>query len=122
MGRRLLVLAFAMVLFSGCAAFDTDNTPYTGFSPDLIPTLPNMAGPLTGHYVGTMTLDSSTCEAVSDEVGKGVALVADVVQGADGINLKKGAATLAAVLNAQKKATFIDIFSETMIVLYALYL
>ena len=109
MGRRLIVLAMALVLLSGCAAFDTDNTPYEGWSPDLIPVLGGQAGPLSGYYIGDMTLDSNTCQGVSDEVGKAIALVLDVLQTDLGMNLTlEDASVLAGALEGDNKAVFMS--------------
>jgi hypothetical protein len=81
MGKRLLVAVCAVIFISGCAAFDHDNTPYSGFEPDLIP-VDNGAnvGPNSGYYAGTMTAETNACQAVSDAVGDAVPLAIDVVQ------------------------------------------
>lgn len=109
MGRRLIVLALGLVLISGCAAFDTDNTPYDGFSPDLVPVLGGQAGPLSGYYIGDMTLDSNTCQGVSDEVGKAAPLVLDVLQTELGMNVTfEDASVLAGQVDDASKAVFMS--------------
>ncbi|HPM41766.1 MAG TPA: hypothetical protein PLY45_04970 [bacterium] len=80
MKSRLTVALCAVFLLAGCAALDTDNTPIEGMQPgDPVPglALPGM-GPLTGYYSGTMTLESNTCNSVSDQVGDKIELAFDI--------------------------------------------
>ncbi len=80
MGYRLLVVLCAVFLISGCAAFDHDNEPYEGFSPDEVPVFPGAdLGVHNGYYSGTMTLDSNTCAGVSDEVNAAIPMSLDVI-------------------------------------------
>ena len=114
MGRRLIVLAMALALLSGCAAFDTDNTPYEGFSPDLIPVLGGQAGPLSGYYIGDMTLDSNTCQGVSDEVGKAIPLVLDIIQTELGMSLTlEDQSVLTGALEEDNEAVFMSQVEST---------
>jgi hypothetical protein len=84
MGYRLVIAVCALSVLCSCAAFDSDGTPFEGFSPSEIPT-PEGAGEtgLSGYYAGNMVLDSNDCESVSDEVGAASILGIDVAQNDD---------------------------------------
>jgi hypothetical protein len=70
MGYRLFVVLCAVFMIAGCSAFDSDNTPYTDWSPDLIPPIPGgKAGIHSGFYSGTKVLDSNSCASIADELG-----------------------------------------------------
>jgi len=97
MGYRFLVAIFAVIMISGCAAFDSDNTPYVGFDPDIIPVIPGgVAGIHTGFYTGTVTLDSNTCSGVQDEVGASKDFAVDVIHVDNYINMTFDDGTVAA--------------------------
>ncbi len=107
MGYRFLLAVVVLTLMSSCAAFDTDNTPYAGFNPDEV-VIPNgMSGPYNGKYSGTMTLDSNTCASVSDEMGAAVAIMANVVQSDQLVNIVlEGGSAAAGELSAEGKTVF----------------
>ena len=107
MGYRVLLAIALLALMSGCAAFDTDNTPYAGFDPNLV-TLPSLAkGAYNGSFTGTMTVDSNTCAGVSDKVGDAVDAKMDVVQSDNIVNIKfEDGSVSASELSADSKATF----------------
>ena len=80
MKYRLLVLLCAVFLFSGCAALDSDNTPYEGMQPgDPIPGISPGTGQFSGYYKGDMKTEFNTCQSVSDEVGSVVELAFEVM-------------------------------------------
>ncbi len=88
MGYRLLVILCAIVLIGGCAAFDHDNEPYTGFSPDEVPVIPGAdVGIHTGYYSGTLTLNSNSCIGVSDEVNAEFPMSLDVIHYGTTLNI-----------------------------------
>ncbi len=75
-------------MIGGCAAFDSDNTPYVGFDPDIVPVIPGgVPGIHSGFYAGTLTLDSNECEGVMDEVGTSSDLAVDVIHVDNYINM-----------------------------------
>lgn len=80
MGYRILVAVFTMALLVSCAAFDNSSTPLEGFSPDEVARVPGTASAYSGHYAGTMTLDSNTCSSVTAEFGAAIPLEFDVTQ------------------------------------------
>jgi hypothetical protein len=107
MGYRFLVALFAVIAIaigscsicclSGCAAFDSDNTPYVGFDPDIVPVIPGgIAGIHSGFYTGTITLDSTTCAGVEDEVGTSKDFAVDVIHVDNYINMTFEDGTVAA--------------------------
>lgn len=88
MGYRFLVVLCAIFMISGCAAFDHDNEPFAGFSPDEVPVIPGgVAGIHTGFYEGAMALDSNECSGILDEVGASVDLAIDVIHVDDYMNI-----------------------------------
>lgn len=88
MGYRLLVVLFAIFMIGGCAAFDSDNTPYVGFDPSIVPVMPGgVPGIHSGFYAGTLTLDSNECEGVMDEVGTSSDFAVDVIHVDNYINM-----------------------------------
>lgn len=88
MGYRLLVVLFAIFMIGGCAAFDSDNTPYVGFDPDIVPVIPGgVAGIHSGFYTGTVTLDSNECVGLMEEVGTSTDFAVDVVHVDNYINM-----------------------------------
>ncbi len=81
--RHLAVVTFALALLAGCSAFDHDNTPYEGFSPDQISADLNIAaGAYEGDYTGTMKLDSKSdaCAGITEEVGAETPIKLNIVQ------------------------------------------
>lgn len=104
MGYRILVVAASLALLASCAAFDSSNTPYEGFSPDEIP-VPQGVGIYSGHYAGTKTLDSSTCASVSDELGDQVPLEFDVEHRDTAVNVVFGENGVAAGTLSGESAT-----------------
>ncbi len=88
MGYRFLVVICAIFMIGGCAAFDHDNEPYAGFSPDEIPVIPGgVAGIHTGFYTGTITVDSNECASVVDEVGSALDFSIDAIHLDDYMNI-----------------------------------
>ena len=88
MGYRLLVVLFAILMIGGCDAFDSDNTPYVGFDPDIIPAFPGgKAGVHSGFYTGTLVLDTNGCVGVADEVGTSTDFSVDVIHVDNYLNL-----------------------------------
>ncbi|MFA4873795.1 MAG: hypothetical protein WC956_04980 [bacterium] len=119
MGYRFLIVIAVLSLMAGCAAFDTDSTPYAGFNPDEVVFPTGMSGPYNGSFTGTMTLDSSTCQGVSDEVGAAVPLNVDVVQSDKIINITFEDATVSAgELSAENKAILVVQTGSTKHVYY----
>ena len=106
MGYRFVMALVAALLLAGCAAFDHNNDPYTGFSPDEIPVLGGQAGPYSGYFSGTMTLDTNSCQAVSDAVGAAVPLTLETLQSDTTMNLTFADATVSAGALDGDKATF----------------
>lgn len=107
MGYRFLVTIFAVIAIAigscsitclcGCAAFDSDNTPYVGFDPDIVPVIPGgVAGIHSGFYTGTITLDSNTCAGLEEEVGTVTNFAVDVVHVDNYINMTFEDGTVAA--------------------------
>jgi hypothetical protein len=107
MGYRFLVALFAVIVIaigscfvccmSGCAAFDSDNTPYVGFDPDIVPVIPGgVAGIHSGFYTGTVTLDSNTCAGLEEEVGTSKDFAVDVIHVDNYINMTFEDGTVAA--------------------------
>lgn len=81
MGYKILVALFIPVLVCGCAAFDSDSTPFEGFDASQVPQIQGLSGgPLSGSYAGDMTLDSNTCTSVSDTTGAKSSLTLTVSQ------------------------------------------
>ncbi|MFH0798677.1 MAG: hypothetical protein V2A66_00660 [Pseudomonadota bacterium] len=102
MGYRVLAVLAAAVMLAGCAAFDHDNTPYDGFSPNEVPA-PAGQGIYTGYYTGDMSVDSNTCIQVSDKAGSKVKLSFDVVHKDAVINVTfEDGATASANLDGTK--------------------
>jgi hypothetical protein len=88
MSKRIILVAFVLLSLCACSAFDSDNTPYVGFSPDVVPLVPGgEIGIYSGYYAGTMTLDSNSCAGVSDEVGAAVDFAFTVVHNANIISV-----------------------------------
>lgn len=107
MGYRFVLAVLVLSLVSGCAAFDTDNTPYSGFNPDEVQIPNGLSGPYNGNYEGTMTLDSNTCAGVSDEVGAAIPLKINVVQSESLLGLTfEDETRLAGELSSESKAVF----------------
>jgi len=107
MGYRLFVALIAAAMLAGCAAFDHDNDPYTGFSPDEIPILGGQAGPYSGYFAGTMTVDTNACQAVSDAAGTAIDFTFDTVQSNTVINITFSDGSVAAGALDGDKATFL---------------
>ncbi|MBN1283610.1 MAG: hypothetical protein JXA24_07560 [Proteobacteria bacterium] len=96
MSKRLVIIACILIAIGGCAAFDSDNTPYEGFSPDQVPLLPGKdIGIYSGYYAGTMTLDSNSCAGVSDAVGEALDMSMDVIHSANLLNATFGGGSVA---------------------------
>ncbi len=88
MSKRLIIIVCVLMSLAGCAAFDSDNEPYVGFSPDVIPAIPGgEVGIYSGYYAGAMTLDSNSCAGVSDAVGDAIELAINVVHSANILNV-----------------------------------
>lgn len=98
MGYRLFVVLFATIVIgvgscffccvSGCAAFDSDNEPYVGWDPDIVPVVPGgKAGVHSGFYDGTLTLDSNSCMELAEEVGTVTDFSVDVIHIDNYLNL-----------------------------------
>jgi hypothetical protein len=105
--RGIFVGVVALLALSGCAAFDTDNTPYAGFDQVQLP--PSVGGgPYAGYYAGTMTLESNACEAVSDAVGDAVPIAFTITENENLLNIvmpDKSASS--AELDDAKKGKFV---------------
>lgn len=87
MGYRLLVALIAVVLITGCSALDTDNAPYEDMPPGTtIPAPGGSADLYNGYYAGDMSVETNTCQSVSDEVGSVVELGIEIVQADATIN------------------------------------
>ena len=101
------------------SAFDSDGTPYEGFSPSEIPAPPGAGeSGLSGYYTGDMVLDSNACESVSDEVGAISNLAIDVVQNDNVMSLTFSDDTVSTGTLEGDKATFL---SETLGVRHIYY-
>lgn len=91
--RRIFVI-FAVALIAsmlGCEAFNSDNTPYTGFDEKDIPASPGLvAGAYEGIYEGTATLADveGSCPSVTEAEGDAVAATFDVIHSGDFISVK----------------------------------
>jgi hypothetical protein len=121
MGYRLVVAVLSLVFFCSCAAFDKDTDAVEGFGGKDKPGMPSVtkeAGALSGYYSGTMTLDSNTCQSISDEVGVESELALDLVQDGDTINLTFADDTKTSGMLNGEKATFM---SEIMTVKHVYY-
>jgi len=82
MGYRLALVVCAMLFVCGCSAFENDGNAIEGFG-DLdvaTPTIQKEMGPNTGYYAGAMTLDSNTCQSVSDETGTESTMSVDIIE------------------------------------------
>ncbi|HPQ80880.1 MAG TPA: hypothetical protein PLZ86_04070 [bacterium] len=80
MKSRLLFAVCAIFFLAGCAALDSDNTPYEGMMPgDPIPGISPGAGQFSGYYEGKMTTEFNTCSSVSDETGSEFDLAIEVM-------------------------------------------
>jgi len=88
MSKRLILVLCVLISLGACAAFDTDNTPYEGFSPDEVPMIPGgQIGIYSGYYAGTMTVESNACAGVADAVGDEIAFALDVIHDANMLNI-----------------------------------
>lgn len=113
MGYRILLVACALVLLGGCAAFDDGNTPYEGWSDADIAAIPGKTASLySGYYSGNMTVDSNSCSSVSDEAGAKAPVSFDVIQSDTTINVLFSDAaktTVAGTLNKETTTVMTEI-------------
>lgn len=97
MGYRFVVVIFAIIMMAGCSAFDSDNDPYVGWEPDMIPAVPGgKAGIYSGYYAGTKTLDSNSCASIADEMGIAADFAVDVLHVDNYVNLTMADGTVMA--------------------------
>jgi len=81
MKTRVFITIVAAMMVAACSAFDTNNTPYEGFGPDIVPPpLAGGGGQFQGSYKGEITLQENDCEFLADEVGVASPVVFDVLQ------------------------------------------
>lgn len=83
MGYRLIAVIFALVFVVSCSAFDKEGPAIEGFGEADVSGNPVVAkdmGKFNGYYSGAMTLESNTCQSISDEVGVESALAFEVLQ------------------------------------------
>lgn len=118
MKHRLLVIC-AVMLLTGCAAFDSGGEPFEGFSPDQIPAPKAATGPNTGYFTGDMTLSSNSCESVSDKVGAKAPLSLDVVEASSNVSVTFEDGKVASGSLSSDKAT---VMTDTMGVKHVYYL
>lgn len=89
MGYRLLVSVFVAALMISCAAFDSSQgEPFEGFAPDEVPaTAGATQGIYNGYYDGVQTLDSNSCQSISESIGTQSDLAVDVAHQGATINV-----------------------------------
>lgn len=87
MGYRFVIAIVAAFFLAGCSALDSDNTPYEGMAPgEVLPAPGGSANLYNGYYAGDMTVETNTCQSVSDAAGSVVDLGIEIIQADATIN------------------------------------
>lgn len=122
MGYRSLLCVFALSLLCSCAAFDNGGGAIEGFGDQDVagnPTVTKETGANTGYFSGAMTLDTNTCQSVSDKAGVESSIAFDVVHEGNIVNATFEDGSTSASELMDTKATFLV---ETMGVKHVYYI